>query len=212
MHGGQLPLPSLQKLPSTWVHLLSQKHILINTPITKKVFIMKKSCLLILFLFTAYLSFGQRVQADTKPQIQKVSDANTYVLKDKSYLKLMAPDLLPQAPVYLNSNGKRYIKAITINQGKMPSKSCYLTVIYRWKVDYENFTKKELVKQYTIQPLDPSHGTSVIFEVPDAQIYSHETYGSKNVSIQLQVDGSNLVIESDEQNNTKYISLPILNH
>ncbi|MCB0634580.1 MAG: CARDB domain-containing protein [Saprospiraceae bacterium] len=174
---------------------------------------MKTSCLITLFLLTAYFSFGQRTQATTKPQLQKASQAtNTTVIQNSNYLKLMAPDLLPQAPVSLNSNGKRYIKAITINQGKLSSKSCYLTVIYRWKVDYENFTKKEIVKQYTIQPLDPNHGTSVTFEVPDAQIYSNKTFGSKNVSIQMTVDGTDLVIESDEQNNTKYLSLPILNH
>lgn len=174
---------------------------------------MKKSSLLLLLLFAATLSFGQRPQATSKPQVQKATQAtSTTVIQNREHLKLLAPDLLPQTPVCLTSEGKRQIKAITINQGKTRSKSCYLTVIYRWKVDYENFTKKELVKQYTIEPLDPNHGTSIIFTVPDAQIYSHKTFGSKNVSIQLKVDGTGLVIESDEQNNIKYLSLPILNH
>lgn len=174
---------------------------------------MKKPILLFLLLLAGSFSFGQRPQATSKPRIQKAAHAtNTTVIQNKEYLKMMAPDLLPQTPVYLQSEGKRLIKAITINQGKTRSKSCYLTVVYRWKVDYENFTKKELVKHYTIQPLDPNHGTSVIFTVPDDQIYSHKTFGSKNVSIQIKVDGTGLVIESDEQNNVKFLSLPILNH
>ena len=124
----------------------------------------------------------------------------------------MAPDLLPTPPAMHKSSGKRYIQAFTSNKGNLASKPCYLTVTYSWKFDYEQFTKKEIVKKYAIQVLNPNASTSVIFQVPDDQIWSNANFGSKYVSIKLQVDGTNLVIELDEQNNDKTISLPIINH
>lgn len=166
---------------------------------------MKKSTLLFSLLFLAGFALAQR------PTPAKVQQQTYPVLTTRATIKLYAADLVPHQQAILNSNGKRYIKAYTLNTGKSASKSCYLTVIYRWKFDYENFTKKELVKQYTIEPLDPNEATSVIFQVPDDQISSNPPYGSTYVSIELKVDGTSLVFEADEQNNSKALSLPIIN-
>lgn len=169
---------------------------------------MKKYFLLVILLSCFSLSYGQRSKVQVQAQRKPVLTNNAPLKAIKSY----APDLLPHQQAILHDNGKRFIKAYTFNKGKSTAKACILKVTYRWKVDYENFTKKELVKQYPINALAPNASTSIIFQVPDSQIYSHKTYGSKNVSIQLQVDGTNLIIELDENNNGKYVSLPILNH
>lgn len=169
--------------------------------------VMKKYALLIAGLLIASIGMAQRA----KPQVQQTQHQSVLINANHAYaVKAIAADLVPYPPAQLNSNGKRYIKAFTVNQGKSKSKSCYLKVTYKWKFDYELFTKKELVKTYTINPLNPNEATSVIFEVPDSQIKSNQPYGSKYVSITLEVDGTNIVFEQDEKNNKKSLSLPIL--
>ena len=167
---------------------------------------MKKYALFVVALLLTSLSFAQRqgpqVQVQKNPVLLKRTTAQA--------VKAIAADLLPYPPAILSSNGQRYIKAFTVNQGKSKSKSCYLKVTYKWKFDYELFTQQELVKTYTIKPLNPNEATSVIFQVPDGQIKSNPPYGSKNMSIILEVDGTGIVFEKDEQNNKKFLSLPIL--
>lgn len=165
---------------------------------------MKKYAILAVALFFASLSFGQI--RNSQVQLQ----TNTVYTSNSNILVALAPDLVPYPPALLSSNGQRYIKANTVNKGKAKSKSCYLKVTYQWKFDYELFTQKKIVQQFSIQALDPKAATSVIIMVPDNQISSNPPYGSKYVSVTLEVDGTNLVIESDEKNNIKQLSLPIL--
>lgn len=136
---------------------------------------------------------------------------NTILQKaDPQIMQAIAADLTPHAPVLITSNGKRYLKAFILNQGKIASQSCYLKVTYKWKTDYEQFTLKELVKAYTIKPLNPNEIATIVFEVPDDKIKSNPTFGSKYVSIRLEADATGLVFEQDEQNNVKQLSLPII--
>lgn len=167
---------------------------------------MKKYVLFVFTLMITTLSMAQRA----RPQVQVQQHPAIVTNASAQVIKAIAADLTPFPPAILNSNGKRYIKAFTVNQGKSKSKSCYLKVTYKWKFDYELFTKQELVKTYSIKPLEPNEATSVIFEVPDNQINSNPPYGSKNVSITLEVDGTQIVFEQDETNNKKMLSLPIL--
>lgn len=167
---------------------------------------MKNYALLLIALLITTYSFAQRQAARVQVQKQPVLIQNA----SAQAIKTIAADLLPYPPAILKSNGKRYIKAFTVNQGKSKSKSCYLKVTYKWKYDYELFTQTELVKTYTIQPLNPNEATSVIFEVPDNKIKSNPTFGSKHVSIKMEVDGTHIVFEQDENNNIKLLSLPIL--
>ncbi|PHN03759.1 CARDB domain-containing protein [Flavilitoribacter nigricans] len=162
------------------------------------------------FLFAFLLTstgFAQRQAARVQVQQQPTLMQHA---ANRQVIKAIAADLLPHPPAILGSGGKRYIKAFTVNQGKSKSKACYLKVTYKWKYDYELFTQKELVKTYSIQALDPNEATSVIFEVPDNQIKSNPTFGSKYVSIKLEVDGTHIVFEQDENNNIKQLSLPII--
>lgn len=167
---------------------------------------MKKCTLFVIALLITTIGMAQR----TRPQVRVQQHPALVSNASAQAVKAIAADLTPYPPAILGSNGKRYIKAFTVNQGKSKSKSCYLKVTYKWKFDYELFTQQELVKTYTIKPLNPNEATSVIFDVPDHQIKSNPPYGSKNVSITLEVDGTKIVFEQDETNNKKFVSLPIL--
>ncbi len=86
-----------------------------------------------------------------------------------------------------------------------------LKVKYSWRVDHESFTQRTLNYQYTVPGL-PANGTYGIWvRIPDWEISSNEGFGSSHVSIRFDADGTNVIAESNENNNRLYTSLPILN-